>query len=67
MMMCPQVCSQGQAECPEFRGGGGEGGHGQLQPQLGGGQQRDQGHRRHRHVRGEAIILLVEKEKFSKY
>ena len=53
MMMCPQVCSQGQAECPEFPGGGGEGGHGQVQSQQGGDHQRQQGHCRHRHVRGE--------------
>ena len=53
MIMCAQVCAQGPAECPEFRGGGGEGGHGGLRAQLGDDQQRDQGHRRHRHVRGQ--------------
>ena len=48
-----QVCAQGPAQCPEFRGGRGECGHGELRSQHGDDQQRHQGHRRHRHVRGQ--------------
>ena len=55
----PQVCAQGPAQCPEFPGGGGEGGHGELRTQLSDGQQRDQGHSRHRHVRGQESRLVI--------